>query len=117
MGDKYLDSYMGEKDGRPCYTGPGRAKGSEMVAMVVVGSGSTDPQKFTKDYCGLFTDSGVMPKRHLARFPVTSNSVIQPGTPLTASHFTIGQDGRSGVLLCIGTAIPLSLSHDPEVVA
>ena len=46
-----------------------------MVAMVVVGSGSTDPQKFTKDYCGLFTDSGVMPKRHLARFPVTSNSV------------------------------------------
>ena len=24
--DKYLDSYMGEKDGRPCYTGPGRAK-------------------------------------------------------------------------------------------
>jgi len=76
--DKYLDSYMGEKDGRPCYTGPGRAKGSEMVAMVVVGSGSTDPQKFTKDYCGLFTDSGVMPKRHLARFPVTSNSVGSP---------------------------------------
>ena len=49
-----------------------------MVAMVVVGSGSTDPQKFTKDYCGLFTDSGVMPKRHLARFPVTSNSVGSP---------------------------------------
>ena len=24
--DKYLESYMGEKDGRPCYTGPGRAK-------------------------------------------------------------------------------------------
>ena len=46
-----------------------------MVAMVVVGSGSTDPQKFTKDYCGLFTDSGVMPKRHLGRFPVTSNAV------------------------------------------
>ena len=43
--------------------------------MVVVGSGSTDPQKFTKDYCGLFTDSGVMPKRHLGRFPVTSNAV------------------------------------------
>lgn len=83
-----------------------------MVAMVVVGSGSTDPQKFTKDYCGLFTDSGVMPKRHLGRFPVTSNAVsshhyriilstifliyflvkvLQPGTPLTASHFTVGQ--------------------------
>ena len=24
--DKYLASYMGEKDGRPCFTGPGRAK-------------------------------------------------------------------------------------------
>jgi len=89
--DKYQDSYLGEKDMRPCYTGKGRAKGADMVAMVVVGSGSTDPQKFTKDYCGLFTDSGVMPKRHLGRFPVTSNAVLQPGTPLTASHFTVGQ--------------------------
>ena len=50
-------------------------QGTDMVAMVVVGSGSTDPQRFTKDYCGLFTDSGVMPKRHLGRFPVTGNAV------------------------------------------
>ena len=36
---------------------------------VVVGSLSADPSKFTKDYCGLFTDSGVMPKKMLMRFP------------------------------------------------
>ena len=63
-----------------------------MVAMVVVGSGSTDPQKFTKDYCGLFTDSGVMPKRHLARFPVTSNSV---GSSCELNSFTPVLSGDS----------------------
>jgi len=87
----YLDSYIGEKDQRPTYTGAGRAKNSDLVGLVTVGSSSTDPQRFTKDYCGLFTDSGLMPKRHLARFPVTANAILQPGTPLTASHFTIGQ--------------------------
>ena len=48
-------------------TPPPYRKSQELVAMVVVGSQSTDPQKFTKDYCGLFTGSGLMPKRHLAR--------------------------------------------------
>ena len=58
---------------------------------LVVGALSADPQKFTKDYCGLFTDSGVMPKKLMARFPVSSNAVVQPGTPLYASHFQPGQ--------------------------
>lgn len=89
--DQFDESYRGQMEQRPCFTGPGKFKGPNMVAMVVVGSQSTDPQKFTKDYCGLFTDSGVMPKRHLARFPVTDNAILQPGTPLTASHFTVGQ--------------------------
>jgi len=88
---EYDESYIGQKDLRPCYTGPGRRKGANIHGMLVVGSHSTDPQKYTKDYCGLFTDSGLMPKRHLARFPVTENAVIQPGTQLTASHFSIGQ--------------------------
>ena len=38
---------------------------------IVVGALSTDPSKFTKDYCGLFTESGVMPKKKLVRFPGT----------------------------------------------
>lgn len=92
--DHYDTSYRGLQDQRPVYTTKaknGQQTRAELIAMVVVGSESTDPQKFTKDYCGLFTDSGVMPKRHLARFPVTENAILQPGTPLTASHFTVGQ--------------------------
>jgi len=61
------------------------------LGCLVVGALSSDPQKFTKDYCGLFTDSGVMPKKLLARFPVTPNALIQPGTPLNAAHFEPGQ--------------------------
>lgn len=71
----------GEKD---------RQKGVGWPSLVV-GALSGDPQKFTKDYCGLFTDSGVMPKKLMARFPVSANAVIQPGTPLYASHFQPGQ--------------------------
>ena len=36
---------------------------------VVVGALSADPSKYTKDYCGLFTESGLMPKKTLVRFP------------------------------------------------
>eukprot|EP00095_Tigriopus_kingsejongensis_P006176 maker-scaffold191_size271209-snap-gene-0.9 protein:Tk06176 transcript:maker-scaffold191_size271209-snap-gene-0.9-mRNA-1 annotation:"39s ribosomal protein mitochondrial" len=61
------------------------------LGTLVVGALSADPSKFTKDYCGLFTASGLMPKKKLARFPVTENAIIQPGTPLFASHFDIGQ--------------------------
>jgi len=87
----YERSYLGEKRQSPVYTGPGDKKASNIVGFVTVGAQSTDPQRYTKDYCGLFTESGLMPKRHLARFPVTENAVIQPGTPMTAAHFTPGQ--------------------------
>lgn len=58
---------------------------------LVVGALSTDPQKFTKDYCGLFTNCAVMPKKLLVRFPVSDNALVQPGTPLNAGHFQPGQ--------------------------
>ena len=87
----YEDSYMGNMNKRPNYLGPTKEKHASLTGFLTIGSHSTDPQRFTKDYCGLFTESGVMPKRHLARFPVTENAVIQPGTPLTASHFSVGQ--------------------------
>merc|ERR1712126_615831 len=32
-----------------------------------------------------------MPKKLMARFPVSSNALVQPGTPLYASHFSPGQ--------------------------
>jgi len=88
---EYLNSYVGLKYQQASYLQPAKRKLENIAGMLVVGSHSTDPQKYTKDYCGLFTDSGLMPKRHLARFPVTENAMIQPGTPLTASHFTVGQ--------------------------
>ncbi|KAK7868290.1 hypothetical protein R5R35_013882 [Gryllus longicercus] len=60
------------------------------LGCLLVGAESTDPQKFTKEYCGLFSKSGVMPKKILARFLVTPDAAIQPGTPLLASHFRVG---------------------------
>ncbi len=58
---------------------------------LVIGALSADPSKFTKDYCGLFTESGLMPKKKLIRCPVSENALIQPGTPLVAGHFQVGQ--------------------------
>jgi len=87
----YDDSYIAEKFNIASFTGNETRKAAKITGFVTVGALSTDPQKYTKDYCGLFTESGLMPKRYLARFPVTQNAVIQPGTPLTAAHFTPGQ--------------------------
>ncbi|XP_046411611.1 39S ribosomal protein L3, mitochondrial [Neodiprion fabricii] len=63
----------------------------EKLGCLVVGSDSCDPQKFTKEYCGLFTDSGVMPKRVLTRFRVSPEAALAPGTPLVAAHYKPGQ--------------------------
>lgn len=57
---------------------------------LLVGAFSGDPQLYTKEYTGLFTDAGLMPKRHLARFFVSPEAAVQPGTPLYASHFSVG---------------------------
>lgn len=82
-------SQLGLKDQRPCFTGPGRAKGPNIHGMIVVGSHGTDPQRYTKDYCGLFTDAGLMPKRHLARFPITGcyNVIIDRCEVCSCSYF------------------------------
>lgn len=57
---------------------------------LLVGAESTDPSLLTKEYCGLFKDSGVMPKKHLARFLVSPEAALSPGTPLNVTHFRIG---------------------------
>lgn len=56
-----------------------RVKNVQKFGCVLVGSGSADPSLFTKEYCGLFRDSGVMPKRHLGRFLVTPEAKLLPG--------------------------------------
>lgn len=57
---------------------------------LLVGAESCDPQKFTKEYCGLFSPAGLPPKRVLGRFFVSPNAALQPGTPLFALHFQPG---------------------------
>lgn len=58
--------------------------------MLMVGACSTDPFKFTKEYCDLFKYAGVMPKQHLARFFITPNAKLLPGTELNVTHFRVG---------------------------
>lgn len=61
------------------------------LGCLVVGADSVDPQTVTKQYCGLFSNAGVMPKRLLCRFAVSPDAALQPGTPLMASHFQPGE--------------------------
>jgi large subunit ribosomal protein L3 len=60
------------------------------LGSVVVGALSADPQKYTSQYTGLFSESGLPPKRKITRFLVTPDAAIQPGTPLKVQHFRIG---------------------------
>lgn len=62
----------------------------ERYGCLLVGALSTDPTHFTKEYCGMFADSGVMPKAVLHRFIISPEGALPPGTPLTVSHFKVG---------------------------
>lgn len=58
---------------------------------LVVGAENINPQLITKEYYGIFNDTGVMPKRILRRFIVSPEAALQPGTPLYALHFKPGE--------------------------
>lgn len=60
------------------------------LGCLVVGAVNCDPQIFTRQYKGLFDASGVMPKKLLTKFPIHPCAAIQPGTPLYAAHFKVG---------------------------
>lgn len=80
------------------YTPPGEFKPTlkprhrklERFGCALVGAESTDPSLLTKEYCGLFTNSGVMPKRILGRFIISPEAAVQPGTPISVNHFRVG---------------------------
>lgn len=61
------------------------------LGILLVGAQSADPQLFTKEYCGLFQEAGILPKVRLHRFAITPDAYLMPGTPLYASHFFAGQ--------------------------
>lgn len=57
---------------------------------ILIGAESTDPSKFTKEYCTLFKNSGVMPKNIISRFTVSPQAALLPGTPINVTHFRVG---------------------------
>jgi len=61
-----------------------------LLGMALVGAVSIDPRLYTTQYVDLFQNSGVPPKRKLTKFMITENAAVQPGTPLYASHFRVG---------------------------
>ena len=64
--EEFAKTVVAERRIRPYIMKPTASISRESL---VVGALSTDPSKFTKDYCGLFAGSGVMPKKKLVRFP------------------------------------------------
>lgn len=64
-----------------------RVKNLSKFGCLLVGAGSADPSLFTKEYCGLFKDSGVTPKRHLGRFIITPNANLAPGLSFSNQIF------------------------------
>nr|CAG4651877.1 EOG090X07HN [Triops cancriformis] len=79
--DEYIHSIHGEKHFN---------KTRLSLGCLVVGAEATDPQLFTRQYCNLFADSGLMPKKRLTRFLITPNAALLPGTPITAAHYRVG---------------------------
>ena len=63
---------------------------SDGSACVVVGAESANPQEVSAAYAGLFKEAGILPKKRLTSMFVTDDARLLPGTPLTVSHFRVG---------------------------
>ena len=83
---KYYSPEEFQKICRPWY----RYDYWKQFGVLIVGAENADPRKFSSAYNGLFTQAGVMPKNKLAKFFITPNSKLAPGTPLVATHFRVG---------------------------
>ncbi|XP_046464128.1 39S ribosomal protein L3, mitochondrial-like [Daphnia pulex] len=66
-------------------------KNKTPLGCLVVGAEATNPEKFTRQYCNLFSEVGLLPKKTLSRFIITPNAALPPCTPITAGHFLVGQ--------------------------
>ncbi|XP_075212615.1 mitochondrial ribosomal protein L3 [Lycorma delicatula] len=87
--DNHVVSYTPPEEYTPHLRVPRFLRENE-YGCLLVGAESMDPQMYTKQYTGLFNKAGLMPKRVLARFMVSPEAAIQPGTPLYASHYRPG---------------------------
>ncbi|ENN76192.1 hypothetical protein HUJ04_002338 [Dendroctonus ponderosae] len=57
---------------------------------LLVGAELGDPSTFTREYCGLFKESGVLPTKLLGRFFVSPDASLPQGTTINAQHFQVG---------------------------
>ncbi|KAJ8867741.1 hypothetical protein PR048_031544 [Dryococelus australis] len=89
--DNHVIRYIPPEEYEPPRKPTKRIKYENRLGCLLVGAESEDPQVFTKEYCGLFSNSGVMPKKILGRFLISPEAYVQPGTPLYATHFKVGQ--------------------------
>ncbi|XP_047042159.1 39S ribosomal protein L3, mitochondrial [Helicoverpa zea] len=89
--DNHVIKYTPPEEFKPMKTsGPVVWKEKRKLGCMLVGSETIDPSTVTKEYCGLFNNTGMLPKRLLCRFMVSPESYIPPGTPLFATHFRAG---------------------------
>ncbi|XP_076269671.1 mitochondrial ribosomal protein L3 [Rhynchophorus ferrugineus] len=76
------DNYKPHKEIRP--------KVYNKKGCILLGAEFGDPSNFTKDYCGLFKESGVLPTKWLARFFVSPEGALPLGATISARHFQVG---------------------------
>ncbi|KAJ8726500.1 hypothetical protein PYW07_001198 [Mythimna separata] len=88
--DNHVIRYIPPEEFSPMVTKKYVWKEKNKLGCLLVGSETIDPSTVTKEYCGLFNNAGMLPKRHLFRFMVSPESYIPPGTPLQATHFRVG---------------------------
>lgn len=88
--DNHVIKYIPPEEFNPMKTSTNVWKEKKRLGCMLVGSETIDPSTVTKEYCGLFNNAGMLPKRHLCRFMVSPESYIPPGTPLLATHFRVG---------------------------
>ncbi|CAH4014616.1 unnamed protein product [Pieris brassicae] len=91
--DNHVIKYIPPEEFNPMKSGKMKKehwKEKRTLGCLLVGSETIDPSTVTKDYCGMFTNVGMLPKRHLCRFMVSPHAQLPTGTPLYATHFRVG---------------------------
>ena len=76
---------------RDCEVVAARRPDKDGYAAVQVGIGRAKAKNVTKPMRGHYAKAKVEPKAKLAEFRVSEDALLDPGTPLSAGHFVVGQ--------------------------
>ncbi|KAH8314610.1 hypothetical protein KR067_001874, partial [Drosophila pandora] len=87
--DNHIISYIPPEKYSPAHFP--NVKNVNKFGCLLVGAGNINPIWLTKEYCGIFHESSVMPKKMLARFLVSPESALHPGTSLNVAHYRVGE--------------------------